>query len=61
MNPDTGAIARFETEQDAREAGYTQPLTEEQVTMLQPMNRQQRRAWAAEQRHKNPSASPARR
>lgn len=52
MNPDTGAIARFETQQDAEEAGYTQPLTDEQVQQLSPMNRQQRRAWAAEQRRK---------
>jgi hypothetical protein len=54
MNPDTGAIARFETQQDAEEAGYTQPLTDAQVQELQPMNRQQRRAWAAQQRHKKP-------
>jgi len=52
MNPDTGAIARFELQQDAEEAGYTQPLTEEQVQTLTPMNRQQRRAWAAKQRQK---------
>lgn len=50
MNPDTGAIARFETQQDAEQAGYTEPLTDEQVQLLTPMNRQQRRAWAAEQR-----------
>ena len=52
MNPDTGAIARFETQQDADSAGYTLPLTDEQAQELQPMNRQQRRAWAAEQRRK---------
>lgn len=52
MNPDKGAIARFELQSDAEEAGYTLPLTEQQVQELTPMNRQQRRAWAAQQRQK---------
>ena len=52
MNPDTGAIARFEVQQDALEAGYSVPLSEEEARLLSPMNRQQRRAWAVEQRQK---------
>ena len=50
MNPDTGAIAHFETEKDAKKAGFTVSLTKEQAGELAGMNRKQRRAWAARQR-----------
>jgi hypothetical protein len=51
MNTETGALAKFETDEDAKAAGYELPLTEEQYRELAPMNRHQRRAWAAQQRH----------
>ncbi len=44
MNPDTGAIARFETLADAELAGYSVPLTEKQVARL-PITRDERKAW----------------
>lgn len=50
MNPDTGAIATFETEEDARKAGHTVPLSDAESRRLMPMNRHQRRAWAKQQR-----------
>lgn len=42
MNPDIGAIAHFETEEDAKKAGYTIPLTKELAGKLQQMPRQDR-------------------
>jgi hypothetical protein len=45
MNPDTGAIAQFETKEDAIKAGFTVSLTKEQHGLLAGMNRKQRRAW----------------
>lgn len=50
MDPRSGAIATFETETDAKKAGYTVPLTKEQFTKFQGMNRKQRRAEIAQQR-----------
>lgn len=50
MNPDTGAIAQFETEEDAKESGYTVSLTKEQAGELAGMNRHKRRAWLAQNR-----------
>ena len=50
MDPNRGSIAKFETDEDAKEAGYTVPLTEEQYAQLGPMNRHERRKWAAEMR-----------
>ena len=50
MDTKTGSIAMFETEEDARKAGYDLPLKKEDAERLMPMNRQQRRAWAAKQR-----------
>lgn len=46
MNPDTGSIARFETEEDARRAGYTVPLTDDQANKLAGMSRSERRRQA---------------
>lgn len=46
MNTDTGAIARFETDEDAMAAGFRKKLSGAQTAMLQPMNRKQRREWA---------------
>ena len=50
MHPQTGAIATFETDTDAKEAGYTVKLNPEQFKRFQGMNRQQRRAEAAQDR-----------
>lgn len=47
MNPSTGAIAQFETELDAKDAGFTLALSKEQAEALLAMNRKQRREWAA--------------
>lgn len=52
MNPETGAIAKFETKEDAELAGYTVQLTKKETRMLANMNRHERRKWAAEQRRK---------
>ncbi len=49
MNPDTGAIAQFETKKDAEAAGHTVQLTPEQAAMLLPMTRTERREWARRQ------------
>lgn len=53
MNPDTGAIARFETKRDADQAGFTIPLSEDQAQQLLPMNRHERRKWISQSRKKN--------
>lgn len=42
MNPDTGAIAEFETEEDAKKAGYTVPLSKEEARKLRIMPRDSR-------------------
>lgn len=52
MNPNSGAIATFETKGDAKKAGHTVELSKEEALELGPMNRKQRRAWAAQQRRK---------
>lgn len=50
MQTKTGAIAVFETDDDAKAAGHTMPLTEKEATLPRDMNRHDRRKWAAEQR-----------
>jgi hypothetical protein len=50
MNPETGAMAVFETDDDAVAAGHTVPLNAKDAQMLTMMNRHDRRAWAADQR-----------
>jgi hypothetical protein len=50
MHEQTGAIARFETKDDAEAAGYRLPLTDQQAAELGPMNRHARRAWAVKER-----------
>ena len=50
MNPDTGAIAKFETDDDAKAAGFTEKLTEKEVRLLSQMNRHERRAWLSRER-----------
>jgi hypothetical protein len=50
MDPKSGAIATFETELDAKLAGYTVPLSKEQFSHMQGMNRKQRRAHLAQER-----------
>jgi hypothetical protein len=47
VNPDTGAIAVFETDEDAEKAGFTVKLTAGQFKKFAGMNRKQRRAEAA--------------
>jgi hypothetical protein len=49
MHKQTGAIAQFETEADAKAAGYTVPLDEDQLKKVQHMNRAERRKWAREE------------
>lgn len=58
MHERTGALATFETDQDALDAGYT-PLSSYEtkknrqgklMKQLTGMNRHERRAWAAQQR-----------
>lgn len=46
MNPDTGAIARFETREDAELAGYSVQLSKAEARALKPMTREERKAWA---------------
>lgn len=60
MNPDTGAIARFETDEDAALAGFTEKLTEEQYQQLAPMNRHERRKWLSQSKKKNKRAQSRR-
>lgn len=52
MNPNTGAIACFETRFDAEEAGFTDFIPEPELPRVQSMSRHERRKWAAEQRRK---------
>lgn len=46
MNTDTGAIAHFENEADAKAAGHDLMLTPEQAAKLLKLSRAERRAWA---------------
>lgn len=48
MNPETGAIAHFETEDDAKEAGYTVPLDAALAKQLQQLKREERRALVSD-------------
>ena len=50
MHPRTYDIQDFPTQVEADKQGYTVPLTKEEATELNPMNRKQRRAWLAQQR-----------
>jgi hypothetical protein len=50
MNPDTGAIAQFETDEDAQDAGFTEPLNDKEARLLAGMNRHDRRAWLSKLR-----------
>ena len=50
MQERTGAIALFETDEDALLAGFKRKLSPEQHAHVSPMNRKDRRKWAAEQR-----------
>jgi hypothetical protein len=47
MNPETKAIAFFETEEDARAAGHTVPLTEAEAAHLLERPRAERKAALA--------------
>jgi hypothetical protein len=50
MHEQRGAIAQFETDEDAEAAGYKRKLSPAQHDLVAPMNRHERRKWAAEQR-----------
>jgi hypothetical protein len=50
MDPKTGAIAQFETDEDAEKAGYTERLSPDQAKQLMPKNRHDRRAELARMR-----------
>ena len=50
MNPNTGAIASFETDEDAEAAGHTVKIAKGFIKQAMGMNRHDRRAWAAQQR-----------
>ena len=60
MNPETGAIARFERRSDARKAGYTIPLSEPDVRLLVGLTRRKRIAAANRmQLQAKPASKPA--
>lgn len=44
MNPDTGAIAQFENEEDAKRAGHTVQLTTDEARKLYQVGREERTA-----------------
>ncbi len=46
MDTRTGAIAQFESDADAKRAGYDRKLTAAEVQQLSGMTRKQRREWA---------------
>ncbi len=46
MDTKTGAIAMFETLEDAVRAGYTKPLTQQEAALLRPLPREARVAYA---------------
>lgn len=50
MDPRSGAIATFETDQDAEKAGYTVKLSPAQFKEFSGLNRKQRLAALAQQR-----------
>jgi len=50
MDPNSGAIAQFESEEDAERAGYTEPLNDKEARLLATMNRHDRRAWLSRRR-----------
>lgn len=51
MDTRTGAIAEFETAEDAKAAGFTEPLTKKEAAVLRAMpNRHERRAELARMR-----------
>ena len=58
MSPYTGAIAHFETETDANEAGYTIPLDEPLAQKMRRVNRATRRELIAEGMFPRPGAGP---
>ena len=60
MNPETGSIAQFETEEDAKLAGYTKSLTDKEAKLLATMNRHDRRAWLSRKRKERRMSSRAR-
>lgn len=50
MHPKTHAIAEFETNEDARQAGHTVKLTKPEAKTLYGFNRHERRAELARMR-----------
>lgn len=60
MNPDTGAIAQFETDADAERAGYAVKLSLQEARELYPLNRHDRRAKLAQMRQAAKRLKPRR-
>lgn len=50
MNKQTYDIREFTSEEKAREAGYELAIKQSELADVTGMNRQQRRAWASQQR-----------
>ncbi len=61
MNPDTGAIARFETLADAEAAGFAEPLTERQAKRLTPLSREERKKWLTKKKRHRAKSTKFRR
>lgn len=55
MNSNTGAIATFESDTDARKAGYRIPLTAQEAAGLAEKTRLQRLSWVYLQQKDNPN------
>lgn len=65
MHMQTGSIAQFETDDDARRAGHKLKLSPQQAAVVAPFPRPERLAWAAaevaKRRQANKAARRARR
>lgn len=58
MHSNTMDIMEFDNQEAAVKAGYTIPLKKEEADLLQPLNREQRRAWLKMQRKSGYIPSP---
>lgn len=59
MHMQTGSIAHFETDDDARKAGHKLKLSPAQAVALAPIPRPERLAWAAAEVQKRRQANKA--
>lgn len=55
MDPKTGAVAQFETDEDAEKAGYTEKLAQAEADVLSAMNREERGAELSRMRKESPT------